>query len=121
MPIRIQLSRTRGWRKPDNTVVVSRPSQWGNPHKVVPFGKGWGALIGIDLRERNGATFLGFDRTFNTPNEARGYAVELYREYLCRNIDLKARVDELRGKNLACWCPVGAPCHADVLLELANA
>jgi hypothetical protein len=27
----------------------------------------------------------------------------------------------LRGKNLACWCAVGGPCHADVLLELANA
>jgi hypothetical protein len=27
---------------------------------------------------------------------------------------------ELRGKNLACWCPEGSPCHADVLLEIAN-
>jgi hypothetical protein len=26
----------------------------------------------------------------------------------------------LRGKNLACWCKLGEPCHADVLLELAN-
>ena len=31
------------------------------------------------------------------------------------------KVAELRGKNLACWCRPGAPCHADVLLELANA
>lgn len=30
-------------------------------------------------------------------------------------------VEELRGKNLACWCPLSSPCHADVLLELANA
>lgn len=30
-------------------------------------------------------------------------------------------VAPLRGKNLACWCAVGAWCHADVLLELANA
>jgi hypothetical protein len=29
-------------------------------------------------------------------------------------------VHELRGKNLACWCKPGEPCHADVLLELAN-
>jgi len=27
---------------------------------------------------------------------------------------------ELRGKNLMCWCEIGAPCHADVLLEIAN-
>jgi hypothetical protein len=30
------------------------------------------------------------------------------------------RLHELRGCNLACWCPIGEPCHADVLLELAN-
>ena len=28
---------------------------------------------------------------------------------------------ELRGKNLACWCKLDEPCHADVLLKLANA
>jgi hypothetical protein len=27
---------------------------------------------------------------------------------------------QLRGKNLACYCRIGQPCHADVLLELAN-
>ena len=27
---------------------------------------------------------------------------------------------ELRGKNLACWCPLDKPCHADILLKLAN-
>lgn len=31
-----------------------------------------------------------------------------------------AEIAELRGKDLACWCPLGQPCHADVLLELAN-
>ncbi|WP_019732123.1 DUF4326 domain-containing protein [Mycobacterium avium] len=29
-------------------------------------------------------------------------------------------VDELAGHDLACWCPPDQPCHADVLLELAN-
>lgn len=28
---------------------------------------------------------------------------------------------ELCGRDLACWCPSDQPCHADVLLELANA
>lgn len=32
------------------------------------------------------------------------------------NLDLEA----LKGKNLACWCPLDQPCHADVLLKLAN-
>lgn len=30
-------------------------------------------------------------------------------------------LSELRGKNLACWCRMGESCHADVLLEMANA
>ena len=38
-PQRVQLRRTRGWRKPPNTVVVSRPSKWGNPYKVADFGR----------------------------------------------------------------------------------
>ncbi|MFZ5773087.1 MAG: DUF4326 domain-containing protein, partial [Thermodesulfobacteriota bacterium] len=29
-------------------------------------------------------------------------------------------LDDLRGKDLACWCKDGEPCHADVLLEMAN-
>jgi hypothetical protein len=33
---------------------------------------------------------------------------------------LKPDVSELKGKNLACWCPLDKPCHADVLLELAK-
>lgn len=32
----------------------------------------------------------------------------------------KLDVSELRGKDLACWCPLDQPCHADVLLRLAN-
>jgi hypothetical protein len=39
MPVRVQLRRTRGWRKPDNTVVVSRPSRWGNPYTVADYGR----------------------------------------------------------------------------------
>ena len=27
---------------------------------------------------------------------------------------------DLAGKNLACWCALDEPCHADVLLEIAN-
>ena len=29
--------------------------------------------------------------------------------------------DELRGKNLACWCGLDAPCHVDTIIEIANA
>jgi hypothetical protein len=52
----------------------------------------------------------------------RRYLVHLYRDYLWR-VEQEWLVEairrELKGKNLACWCPAG-PCHADVLLEIAN-
>ena len=82
-PKRIQLSRKKGFKLPPNTVVVSRPSRWGNPFRV-----------GID----------------GTAAEC----VELYRANWPQDAVL------LRGKNLACWCKLGEPCHADALLEIAN-
>lgn len=92
-PQRIQLRRFSGWRMPENTVIVSRPSKWGNRHRI-------GGILG---------------HTAST-------AVEAYRHELENGFWIS--VDEvrrgLRGKNLACWCPAGAPCHADVLLEVAN-
>ena len=52
-------------------------------------------------------------------------AVEAFRTLMQTNLRLEpertsALLDELRGKNLACWCKAGTPCHADVLLKLAN-
>jgi hypothetical protein len=91
-PVRVRLSRKRGWRKPANTIVVSRPSRWGNPFAARGPG----------------------DRT---------RVVALYRAFIQRpqNAALRdAARRELRGKNLACWCPLDGPCHADVLLEVAN-
>lgn len=99
MPGRVQLSRRRGWRKPAGTVVVARPSQWGNPFRV-----------GDPDPERPG----------RIPDRAR--AVELYRGLAARSgspFRRRARA-ELGGRDLACWCPLDGPCHADVLLELAN-
>jgi hypothetical protein len=97
-PIRVQ--RRRGQKLPPNTVYVGRPTVWGNPFK----------------------------------GPTREEAIEMYRADLeealpdwsgeCGGADWAVeaaiRLPELRGKNLACWCPLNLPCHADVLLELAN-
>jgi hypothetical protein len=40
--------------------------------------------------------------------------------YPAVKIKVEDVVRELKGKNLSCWCPIGQPCHADVLLKLAN-
>ena len=46
-------------------------------------------------------------------------AVENFRNMLNRHDEAEIRAT-LRGKNLACWCALDQPCHADVLLKLAN-
>ena len=92
-PKRIQRKRTKGWRMPPNTVYVGRGSKWGNPYKI-------------------GDTFAG---TITTPELAKGY----YKEFVVHQSKLPD-ISELEGKNLACWCPIDKPCHADILLQIAN-
>lgn len=101
MPQRIQRQRRAGWRMPPNTVYVGRPTKWGNP------------FVPADLGETHShhAAVLDCVRSFRAAVERNDG------DYIDFDIaDLK----QLRGKNLACWCPLDQPCHADVLLELAN-
>ena len=88
----MQLRRTKGWRKPAGAVVVARPSRWGNPF--------------VAGRDGDGAT-----------------CVARYRDALLSgelDFDVADVRRELAGRDLACWCRPGAPCHADVLLAVAN-
>jgi len=63
----------------------------------------------------------GYQDASYTTIRTRTEAVEWFRWYSqVRSRSEIAAVRELRGKNLACWCPLDQPCHADVLLELAN-
>lgn len=84
---------------PPGAVYVGRPTKWGNPHKV-------GTLIG---------PFSDGPRV--TPE----IAVERYRGWLIEQIVFK-RLDlnEIRGKDLACFCTIGQPCHVDVLIEFCE-
>ncbi len=107
MPDRIQLRRTKGWRKPEGAVVVARPTKWGNPYRVGIHGD---AARCVALY-RQAATGL-IDNT-RPP-------VPQVTEVMAMQDHLRTHLPELRGKDLACWCPLDAPCHADVLLELAN-
>lgn len=150
IPQRVQLRRTPGWRKPENTISVARPSKFGNPFVV---GK-----TQIRLPALDGSDWEHEGRLHKTPGERHPYVrhidgrdvitwhqvetataaqcVEMYREYITgrtgrldyRHPDLTAVIrTELAGRNLACWCPLvdedgqPFPCHADVLLAIANA
>lgn len=113
MPERIQRRRTAGWRMPEGAVYVGRPGRWGNPFTV------------------DGALESG---CAHTPDEAQQLVVDCFRSCLThgelsewwftggasRFIAIAEDLDQLRDRNLVCWCPLDQPCHADVLLDLAN-
>lgn len=112
-PVRIQLSRKKGFRLQEHShavnglpaVVVSRPSRWGNPitvnkndpsepFRAVRIYAAW--VMGVSVLNMSLTDAFGDPPGLDT---------------------IRA---ELTGKNLACWCPLDGPCHADVLLDIAN-
>lgn len=102
-PVRIQLFRSKGYRLPANTLKVDRTTKWGNPFRIGANrfnGVVWEAIPDAETAVRFFCEMLEQPR--------RNYPT-------CAEID-----SQLRGKNLACWCRLDAPCHADVLLHLAN-
>lgn len=105
VPIRVQRQRTRGWRMPAHTKYVGRGSLYGNPYRVART-----------RRELDAADPM----IVATPEEA----VERFREWIATTREGRHVADSARrilwGLDLACWCPPGQPCHADVLLEIAN-
>lgn len=115
-PERIRLSRKGGWRKPEDTVVVARPSLWGNPFPIEVYGD----AQAIDLHRRwlvgdmSAADSAQLARSDRWSDPARQVSLWALRSRVIESLPV------LRGKNLACWCRLEGPCHADVLLALAN-
>lgn len=101
-PQRIQRKRTKGWKMPPNTVSVTRPGPYGNPFVVgrdgtaeqcvAKFRSAWELALRLAKMEPR------------SPPMPFGRPVYL---------------GPITGKNLACWCKLGDPCHADVLIEIA--
>lgn len=112
-PQRIQRKRTAGWRMPANTVSVTRPGPFGNPFKV---GAHFRKLAGNYFVFNNG------DRPFGGREvTSLAQSLELFDRYAREKAKREPNwLAPLRGKNLACWCKTSGPCHADLLLELAN-
>jgi len=101
MPKRIQRKRTKGWKMPAGAVYVGRPTKWGNPCHVGMF-KGYTH----DQAVKDHARWLKRDSSAPW--------------YVLTPPTTKEIRAALRGKDLACWCPPGSPCHADTLLKIAN-
>ena len=92
MPSRIQRKRSKGWTMPEGVVYVGRGSAWGNPYRVgvMPINGDGGQTLSEAL--------WAYENLFLTDKN----------------------VTALKGKDLACWCPLDKPCHADILIRLAN-
>lgn len=122
-PVRLRLSRKAGFRLQEHSLAVNglpafnvaRPGKWGNP---------------FTMRQ---AIEAGYIKRASEPLASQ-FLVECFEDWLLDRPDhmwtgpagddarraILATLPDLRGKNLACWCAPGAPCHADVLLDLAN-
>ncbi|MEO6628106.1 MAG: DUF4326 domain-containing protein [Aquihabitans sp.] len=114
-PKRIQLRRTKGWRKPEGAIKVDRTTKWGNPF-VIHSHDGCGDLLeDCTLHEEQmpvddaESAVRGLRHVLMFPTTADPWFPSVD--------DIRY---ELAGHDLACWCPLDQPCHADVLLELAN-
>jgi hypothetical protein len=85
---------------PENTVSVCRPGKWGNPFAI---GK---ECLGRSPIDNVGAVGF-FEDMLSDPElmNLTGYPKDF---------------SSLRGKNLACFCSLNEPCHADILLKVAN-
>lgn len=149
-PKRIQLRRTKGWRKPEGAIVVARPSKWGNPFPIhgdwivwtavalgyradtegrraasVALHQAWitgepvqlGPLAGD---ESGGAIEFSDGSTRSMGDHVSGIAALAASFHEGPNATALPDLAPLVGHDLACWCPLDQPCHADVLLELAN-
>ena len=115
-PVRMQVSRKAGFNLQEAShainglpaKLVTRPGPWGNPFSIDDVAKTY-----------------GLDKP-----AAQAKAVAMAGDWLRGTLDPKLSPGapptrdtirrELGGHNLACWCRPGTPCHADVLIELAN-
>lgn len=97
MPKRLQ--HHRGQALPPGAKLVARPSRWGNPYVFQKRSVGPGRTLVADRAE----------------------AVRRYELDLLADPERCAEVAErLVGHDLACYCPLDGPCHADLLLRIAN-
>ncbi len=100
---------------PENTVYVGRPTIFGNPWTREDTIKS--NLFNITMvPEVNVTCFAGWIENGEVQRDKFPLYENLYEKWKT----LKENLHLLRGKDLACWCPLDKPCHADVLLELAN-
>jgi hypothetical protein len=127
-PQRIQRRRAAGWRMPPGAIYVGRPTRWGNPFQIISIPARLGGPLHRvhDAGRRVPALSSPYDMWITDDLlGAYMFAVRTYELHIGPGgryewDDPEAMLTPLRGRDLACWCPPTRPCHADVLLRLAN-
>lgn len=127
-PVRVKRERKGGWKMPPNTVYVGRGSKWGNPFKIIEVANNEWHVVA-----KENDTWHVLLKTDNQ-DEALNFSLKSYQYWLMPYTHKEGDIEkfyqstavyesivlELKGKNLACWCPLDKKCHADILLRLAN-
>lgn len=113
---RIQRKRAKGWRMPADTVYVGRPTIFGNPW-TIKNAQASGLFLPDACAQIVVDEFRAWLEGKSSPNSEHLGSWHRLEDRRARLLD---SLESLRGKNLACWCSEGQPCHADVLLELAK-
>lgn len=127
---RIQRKRTKGWKMPENTIYVGRPTKWGNPfvnlqdityyYSERRVKQGLSSLVYCCHKSTMDAVQL-YQEGVKSPEQLGRFIGGYDGQILCNYFSIIANsLDELKGHDLACWCALDKPCHADVLLKLAN-
>lgn len=126
--MRVQRRRENGWRMPPNTLYVGRGSVWGNPFIVGKPSGVFPAPMGRHGKAETMIPALSLEQCLEFYRDMiRGFLTpEMYPAgHNWRELHRYAYLPRLRGKNLMCWCAIIShgnyqPCHADVLLSIAN-
>ena len=112
-PVRIVLSRRAGFDLQAVSMAlnglpaqsVARPGPWGNPFTI-------DAVVAETGLDKDAAQAEAVAR------HARWMAGEIEADRPPPSLaDVRAT---LGGRNLACWCRQGSPCHVETLIALAN-
>jgi hypothetical protein len=120
--IRVQRKRTKGYKLPENTKCVNRGTKWGNPIKII------GDQLYIDAGYRRTILDKWVWLWVGDIDDVIWLYKKLWDGTKFKNKDLqywsdkfkKLDLKEIEGKNLACFCSLSSPCHAEVLIEKAN-
>lgn len=114
---RIQRKRSKGWRMPQNAKYVGRPTQWGNPFRLSPDGY----ILYFKTGKILGSPWCYWSATSGFTLKD---VLDLYGQWLDGKLQkghphlpTPPSLEALKGKDLACFCRLNQPCHADMLLQ----